>query len=126
MSDFFSKKMIEIVWTDNLHKDYEIMMCATNLISWLVTTIAQDEDYNKIVLNGFMLVKEVKGGCTSLLICDESESQKQLLKLLQQPPGEFKDRYIARIPSEEPDPVKEIQKENEDDDDDDDDKDENT
>lgn len=100
--------MIEIVWTDTVACDYDVMMCATSLLAWLTTTIAQNEENHDIEFNGFMVAQEKTTGCSILILCgDNPKNQKRVLKILQQPPEEYKDKYIARIPSTEPIPVEE-------------------
>lgn len=112
--------MIEIIWKDTLLSDLNIMMYATNLIAWLTSLIAHKDEYRDVDLNGYMVVKEQTPGCSILVICNDIQSQKKVLDILQQPPEEFRDKYIARVPTNEPDPVKEQKKSENDDDDDDD------
>ena len=100
--------MIELVWTDRDRVvDYDIMMCASSLLAWLAATIAQNKENHDIDLNGYMIVKDQVNGCSILVIPGDPYSQKKLLYILQQPPEEYKDKYIARVPSEEPNPVHE-------------------
>ena len=102
----FLLKMIELIWVDNLCKSYDVMMCVSGLLAWLSATIAQEEEYHDIQFNGYMVAKD-KNDCSVLLICSDPQSQKKMLKILQQPPNEYKEKYIARVPSQEPEPVKE-------------------
>lgn len=102
--------MIEIVWLE----EFEAMMCATRMLAWLATTLAQKE-YNSIEFNGYMVVKEKqKSGCSILIISGDPISQNRILNILQQPPEEYKEKYIARIPCNEPNPVHEETKEDSD------------
>ena len=108
--------MIEIVWLD----DYDAMMCASRLLAWLAALLAQKDEYHNIEFNGYMIVKEKekeKTGCSVLIICGDPISQKRILNILQQPPEEYKEKYIARIPCDEPNPVHEQTKEDSDQDD---------
>lgn len=107
--------MIEIVWLE----EYEVMMCASRMLAWLAATLAQKEEYHNIEFNGYMVVKEEekenqKSKCSILIICGDPVSQKRILNILQQPPEEYKEKYIARIPCNEPDPVHEQTKEDSD------------
>lgn len=102
--------MIEIVWLEK----YAAMMHASRMMAWLAAALAQNEEYHNIEFNGYMIVKEEgkeKSGCSVLIICGDPVSQNRLLKILQQPPEEYKEKYIARIPCNEPDPVHEQTKE---------------
>lgn len=105
--------MIEIIWTDNKTIDYEAMLTASSLMAWLLATISQNEEYHTIDMNGYMLVNEKaisssSTGCSILILSGDIGSQTRILKILQQPPNEYKGKYIARIPYDEPDPVKEL------------------
>lgn len=106
--------MIELIWKDSSLNEYENILQITNLLSWLVAII---RDKHEIELNGFMVLKEKNPLTYSiLLILGDENSQKQTLNILQQPPEEFKEKYIARIPCEEPNPVKEKDDDSSDDD----------
>lgn len=98
--------MIELLWgnSDNCTR-YDNMQAVGNLIAWLTTTIAMNEENHSIKLNGYIVVNEDDASTISTLFICEKESQEKVLALLQEPPGEFKGKYIARIPSEEPTPV---------------------
>ena len=106
--------MIEIIWTDNKTLDYEAMLTASSLMAWLLATISQNEEYHTIDMNGYMLVNEKAisssstTGCSILILSGDIGSQTRILKILQQPPNEYKGKYIARIPYDEPEPVKEL------------------
>ena len=103
--------MIEIVWLEEI----EAMMCASRLLTWLATTLTQKDEYHSIEFNGYMVVKEKqKSGCSILIICGDPISQKRILNILQQPPEEYKEKYIARVPCEEPNPIHEQTKEDSD------------
>ena len=99
--------MIEITWIDASTCEHETMMFMSNFIAWLCTTIAQDEKNRRIEYQGYMLVKEPSGKCSALILCGDMKSQTKILGLLQQPPEQFRGRYIACVPCEEPTPVKE-------------------
>lgn len=99
--------MIELLWKNLSTNDKENMMYVTNLIAWLTTSLAQEKEYHKIVLSGYFTLIDKEGTFATLLVCYGKENQNQLLKILQQPPDEYKEKYVACVPSEEPCPVKE-------------------
>ena len=90
---------------------------------WLLTTISKTPELEKDNgVNGYLLLNDEDSQCGALLFVNK-KYQKQILDILQQPPGEFKDKYIACVPCEEPQSVKEITEEkinNREDDDDED------
>ena len=91
--------MIELLYCNRTEKS---IACLTNLLSWLAATIEENERYKDIDLSGFMILKNSKDGVAGLIICGDNTSQTKILEVLQQPPGEFKGKYIARVPAEEP------------------------
>lgn len=107
MTDFDkNEKMIELLWKDIYDRDYDAMMYVANLIAWLTTTIADEEQQHKIQLKGFIVLRDNENTVSTLFICD-GEDQTRLLKVLQEPPDEYKEKYVARVPCEEPLPVTE-------------------
>ena len=105
MSDFL-QKMIEIIWKDKTSADYYIFTQVAAFMSMLAVTLAKEENQD-IKLNGYMIGREEKGGCSILMICGDFISQRKLMNILQQPPEEYKDKYVACVPCEEPNPVQE-------------------
>lgn len=104
--------MIELKWKDALTKDCDIMWIVSSILTWLTGQIATHDDCKDIVLGGFLVIKNrTTKDLSTLLICedDEYESQKKILKLLQQPPGGYSGRYVAQIVNEEPISVSELQ-----------------
>lgn len=100
--------MIEIIWKNEDIDEYVALQHATNLFSWLVTAIVNlNKEHVEIVLSGYMLVKDRENKCTGLIICGDPVSQRKVLNILQQPPEEYKNKYIACVPCNEPDPVHE-------------------
>ena len=94
--------MIELLWKSF---DENVMLFVSNLITWLASTIAQQQtDDDKFEMSGFLVAKNTKGELFTLIFSDE-KYQKRILKILQQPPDYYKEKYIACIPSEEPNPV---------------------
>ena len=100
--------MIELLWKNLSTNHSENLMCITNMLAWLVTTIHQDKEMHNIVLDGYFTILDKEGVFATLLICKGKENQKKLLNILQQPPNEYKEKYIACIHSEEPNPVNEV------------------
>lgn len=98
--------MIEIIWKDYVNHDYDLMMYASSFMTWLAVTLTEEKNH-EIEFNGYLIVKEKEKGCSILVISGNPESQKRILQILQQPPEEYKEKYIARVPCDEPDPVNE-------------------
>ena len=98
--------MIELTWNDWTDRERDAMMYVTNLLAWLTTTLATDEAYQDVEMTGYMVVKDNMKILAVLIMCHD-ENQRKILKLLQQPPEEYRTKYIANILSEEPNPVEE-------------------
>lgn len=99
--------MIEIV-TPEKHEYLDDMLLMVNIITWLLTEMKRDKDKQDVFLRGYLLSADSSNGHLGGLLFAEDESQQAILKILLQPPGEFKGKYIARVLCEEPQPVKEI------------------
>lgn len=102
--------MIELIWQDYNCEKNQMMMCMTSLLSWFTNIITMSEQYHHLSINGYVVIKAPDGTFTGIVVCDP-EYQNELLKIIQQPPSEFRGKYIACIPSgnhEEPMPVKEV------------------
>lgn len=115
---------IEITWKNTSDISIFNIVDLSHFILWLLTTISKTPELQKDNgINGYVLLNDEKSNCGALLFVNK-KYQKKILDILQQPPGEFKDKYIACVPYEEPQSVKEISEEkniiNKDDDDDDD------
>ena len=102
--------MIELLWVDMNVTATQAMMCISDLIAWLVNTINLEKKYHEVTMNGYIVIRDVDDSkkINTLLMCGEGFGEKLLLELLQQPPGEFQGKYIARILSQEPLPVVEV------------------
>ena len=59
------------------------------------------------MVNGYIVVNDADSKMYSALILCENKNQKRVLKILKQPPEQFKNRYIACVPVE-PEVVREI------------------
>ena len=99
--------MIELLWRDIYDKEFDPMMFVSNLIAWLATNIAEQEKEHHIKLTGYIVVRENETTISSLITCLTEEDQKDILKILMNPPDEYKDKFTARVPCEEPVPVME-------------------
>lgn len=96
--------MIELVWKDIYSSDYDAMMIVSNLLAWLCVEIAETER-NKPKIKGYIVCQDDETTISTLIICNGMEDQNKILKILQDPPEEYKEKYVARIPCEEPNPV---------------------
>ena len=81
---------------------HESVMLLCNVLHWVATIVNTKEENHDIYLQGFLTVFEKTQPKVSALLLCEGKSQKHLLELLQQPPNEYKGRYIACVYSEEP------------------------
>lgn len=104
--------MIELSWKDSELEYCDILKNITNFITWLANILAAEEENRKIRLRGYMTIADENKKFSTLLICSY-ESQKDLLTVLQQPPEEFKEKYVACVLSEEPTPVQEKEEDGE-------------
>jgi len=98
---------------------HENMMLIASLLAWLTKSLKDNKEFQDILLEGFVCYYDAMNRVSTLLLC-EGESEKAILEILKQPPGEFKDRYVACVANTEPIPVvekKPIVKEPDDDDD---------
>lgn len=105
--------MIELSWKEKADCEYIQLMTVSQLLAWLTTTLNEEKERHCIKLSGYMVLCE-EDGKISILLITNGESQKQLLKILQQPPNEYKEKYIACVLSEEPQPVQEKTEEDQD------------
>lgn len=65
------------------------------IIEWLTMAILEKQSAeDSIALNGYISIVSMDGTVSSLLLCD-GENQKKIMTLLQQPPGEYKEKYVA-------------------------------
>lgn len=79
----------------------DAMMMFTQLMAWLCEEIKKQDKQ----ISGYLcLLNTDDDSVSSLVLCDDKIKQ-EILNLLLEPPGEFKDKYIASCPSVEPIPV---------------------
>lgn len=114
--------MIELSWNfkeidDTVKHNIESYLVILNFMSWMMNTIKNEEDLQGINFNGILTLLDTNYKFVTLLMCDH-ENQKKLLNILQQPPEEYKEKYVACVLSEEPQPVQEKTEDDETDDDD--------
>lgn len=89
--------MIEITWNYYLCENYDMMMMISNLLAWLCTSIAQDEELHKVKMSGYLVVRDPSGVLSTLIVCTDPSSQMEIHQLLQQPPEEYKGKYVSKI-----------------------------
>lgn len=85
--------MIELLWNE-INEEYDAMFYMSKLMAWLATALI--EHHKMYALNGVIVLRDKNDKVASLLICDEN-LQENILQILQQPPGEYKGKYIAKI-----------------------------
>ncbi len=82
----------------------DAMMMFTQLMAWLCEEIKKQDKQ----ISGYLcLLNTDDDSVSSLVLCDDKIKQ-EVLNLLLEPPGEFKEKYIASCPSVEPIPVEEL------------------
>lgn len=74
----------------------------TRILTWLAQQIQERDDLR---LDGVIVANDSPTHVSAMLVV-EGIYQKRFVELLKQPPGEFKDKYIASVT--EPEPVYEI------------------
>ena len=99
--------MIEIYLQEPGESVKENMVFLTRILLWLLQELKKEE-YKYIDCSGFILSEdeERKKGMSALLFLD-SVVHKPVLQILMQPPEEYKGKYIACVPSKEPEVVTE-------------------
>jgi hypothetical protein len=84
----------------------EGLLLLNNILQWVAAYVASKKD-EKIVIDGTLCVYDsIKPRVAALIMC-EGFSEKKINELLQNPPGEYKEKYIACVVSEEPEVVTE-------------------
>lgn len=103
--------MIELLLVDLF--DFRLaFVLVSRICQWIAEQIKERED---IILEGVIIARDSPEHLTVLLLCENIYHEK-LLEILKQPPGEFVGKYIACVPAEEPEVVKEVTEEKKDDD----------
>ena len=93
---------VKLIHPTNYHDD---MIMVTHILEWITSILALEEEKRQLMLKGYIVLYD-EDRVSTLLIC-EGEHQQKILKMLQEPPGEYKDKYVACIMSEEPKVVEE-------------------
>lgn len=114
--------MIELLWKETKENYYRAMCDVAKLFAWLTSELLRLEETRKeteesIYLQGYTVIWDGAADAPAILLFSNSldkANQERLLKILQQPPGEFKEKYVACILSQEPESVKEVKSEKED------------
>lgn len=114
--------MIELLWKETKENYYRAMCDVAKLFAWLTSELLRLEETRKeteesIYLQGYTVIWDGAADAPAILLFSNSldkANQECLLKILQQPPGEFKEKYVACILSQEPESVKEVKSEKED------------
>ena len=98
--------MIELTLT-KFENYNEGLMLLNNILQWLAMIVTTNKENEGIVIDGTLCVYDsIKPRVAALVMC-EGLSEKRLNELLQNPPAEYKGKYIACIASEEPEVVSE-------------------
>lgn len=114
--------MIELLWEESKENYYRAMNDVATLFAWLTATLLEYEKNKKegeesIYLQGYTVIWDSTTDVPAVLVLSNSAdvaNQERLLKILQQPPGEFRGKYVPCILSQEPESVKEMKCEKED------------
>lgn len=85
------------------------------IMCWLFGVMV-DYPEQELGLDGFVIARGNSGRTSALLICT-NKSEPMLVKVLNQPPEEYKEKYIAKIVNSETDPVQEVNETSEEQDD---------
>lgn len=90
--------MIELRLKNNECADGVALMYITDILAWLTTALT-GEEYKNITLSGYMAIHMSEGGYTCLILANDMDGEK-ILKVLQQPPPKYQEKYIACIVQE--------------------------
>ena len=93
--------MIEIKWDQSVEKSSSAMSIVAAFLLWLTKTIENEENHD-IVFTGYINIWDRNSKMSTLIFSDEVSNKRKLLDILLQPPGEFKNKYIPCVISEEP------------------------
>lgn len=83
---------------------YETLQLFSDILHWITSEILKDSEHVLYIHGAFIIFNE-ESKVASLLILPDTHSEKRILQMLFQPPGEFQGKYIAKIPSKEPELV---------------------
>ena len=97
--------MIEIVWLEKFENRFAALLYITNYFTTLLKDLAEQKEKNEINIKGYVTIYSEEKKLDCLIFCETCLDETKLVQYLQEAPGEYKGKYIARIPSEEPEPV---------------------
>lgn len=88
--------MIELLWNEKNTNHWDVLININGFIAWLSGNLKKTE----CNFNGFIVINDKTTKQFMILLCcdnDEKNSQRKILNVLQQPEGEFKTKYVARV-----------------------------
>ena len=88
------KRMIELTLKDVYENLNEGMLMMMKILTWFSSVVQTRKD---LEIPGVIIANDK--GNHALIICEE-EQRNELVKILMQPPGEFKEKYIASVANE--------------------------
>ena len=111
--------MIELIWKYKplVSETENTLYLVASLLRWITSKLDEiqlfsiDDAPCEVKLRGFFVVEQDDKSISILLVSENKKYQTEIMKILQQPPGEFKERYIARILCDEPIAVSEKKEE---------------
>lgn len=107
--------MLEVTWKKIYSKRTTTFARINDFLTWLLMELPTE-----IAISGWIIacqprvIPEATETFSILIFC-ENNSEDEILKIIQQPPGEFKEHYVACVFSSEPQPVQEVNIEKHDD-----------
>lgn len=93
--------MIELSFSlgDNIDV-FKAIQWYNNLFAWLLTELEKKSEESKGWLSGYLILHDVASNTVgSLILTSKEASELEILNLVQQPPGEHKEKYQAHIVS---------------------------
>lgn len=90
--------MIELSLTE--YDEVNALMLISNIIAWVTTTLSNEKGVDA-TLDGYVVLRDKNQRFSALLVCEKT-SQEKMMKILQQPPNAYKEKYIACIVQDEP------------------------
>ena len=84
------------------------LILLTKILLWVTGYLDSDENKEKAVIGGYFVYHDFKYNFSKAILLCEGKSEKILYKFLQQPPGEFKGKYVAYVVADEDNSVKRL------------------
>ena len=91
--------MLEIFWTEYRIPVVDAMNLMAELMAWITGELTKSEYYRSLPFNGFALLKGsgYDLSCIITTAYDQvSKTEIEIMKLLQQPPPRFQDKFIVK------------------------------